>query len=68
MEKINYSDQELLDFDVNCFINVNKSAFKKLNFFKGNYNSINQAVLAIPWNETLGDCVSPGNVLLKKNQ
>ena len=50
------SDHVLLDFDFNCFINVNKCAFKKLNFFKGdyNYNSTNQASLAIPWNGTLG--------------
>ena len=60
VEKIKYllglgsSDHVLLDFDCNCFINVNKCAFKKLNFFKGDYNSINQALLAIPWNETLG--------------
>ena len=46
------SDHVLLDFDFNCFINVNKCAFKKLNFFKGDNNSINQALLAIPWNET----------------
>ena len=54
VEKINYlpslgsSDHVLLDFYFNCFINVSKSAFKKLNFFKGDYNSINQALLAIP--------------------
>ena len=44
----------MLAFDFNCFINVNKCVFKKLNFFKGDYNSINQALLTIPWNETLG--------------
>ena len=47
------SDHVLLNFDFNRFINVNKCAFKKLNFLKGVYNSINQALLAIPWNGTL---------------
>ena len=74
LEKINYlpslgsSDHVLLDFDFNCFINVNKSAFKKFNFFKGDYNSINQALLAIPLNETLGGlswCLS-GECLTEK--
>ena len=58
-KKINYllslgsRDHVLLDFDFNCFINVNRSAFKTLNCFKGDYNSINQALLAIPWHDTL---------------
>ena len=46
------SAQLLLDLDFNCFININKIAFKIFNFFKGDYNNINQPLLAIPCNET----------------
>ena len=76
VEKIKYlpglesSDHVLLDFDFNCFISVSKCVFKKLNFFKGDCNSINQALLAIPWNETLGSLSLSGSraCLTEKNQ
>ena len=48
------SDHVLISLDFYCFIDVTKGSFTKFNFFKGDYISMNQALLDIQWNMVLG--------------
>ena len=48
------SDHVLISFDFYCFIDVTKGPFTKFNFFKGDYISVNQALLDIQLNTVLG--------------
>ena len=48
------SDHALVRFDFNCFIDATKGSSTKFNFHKGDYISMNQALLDIQWNTVLG--------------
>ena len=48
------SDHLQINFVFNCFIDVSKSSFNKLNFFKGDFKSMNQNLQDIQWNQLLG--------------
>ena len=48
------SDHLQINFVFNCFIDVSKSSFNKLNFFKGDFKSMNQILQDIQWNQLLG--------------
>ena len=48
------SDHLQINFVFNCFIDVSKSSFNKLIFFKGDFKSMNQNLQDIQWNQLLG--------------
>ena len=48
------SDHVVLSFVFNCFINVTYNTFRKHNFFKADYASVNQALSDVNWNEESG--------------
>ena len=48
------SDNVLMRLDFNYFIDATKGSCTKVNFHKGDYISMNQALLDIQWNTVLG--------------
>ncbi|MEW8547283.1 MAG: reverse transcriptase domain-containing protein, partial [Candidatus Thiodiazotropha sp.] len=49
------SDHVALSFVFNCFIDVTYNTYRKLNFFKADYVSMNQALAEVDWNVVFGD-------------